>query len=302
MLVSLLSTPQGSRGQMELHVGVHFAGEGVSKRKQTAGFFSERPKKESENISHVAQNMPFLSTTHRISVNAAALLSQALGGGLTGEVTPSQRSFERKLRNISQTRQNTRLKLLRMRITRSSQSLWRIRLVFSTRCWRYFVFGVRGQYSLMPVSLGLYYTIVETIWNDHEGIVLHTIIYIDGLETTDLSGNESALYSGACCMWHISLPETCLCLVNCMIGPPHNWETTLSRHLTHSGGLMGCFPWRLGLWFIGWASGKACTGGMSVCVFIHGLLNGAQKAWAIAAVWDVTVDSSRCEKRCICHR
>lgn len=75
---------------MELHVGGLCCRPGCNKRKQTAGFFSERPKKESENISHVA--IPLENTA--ISVQADALLPEASGGRLTGQVLSSKRSFQ----------------------------------------------------------------------------------------------------------------------------------------------------------------------------------------------------------------
>lgn len=96
MLASLSPTPRGSRGQMELHVGFLCRRGGWNKRKQITGFFSERPKEESENIS-VSQYMRCLCGTHRISMHAAALewvgvcfLSEALGGGLTSNTIPDE--------------------------------------------------------------------------------------------------------------------------------------------------------------------------------------------------------------------
>lgn len=75
---------------------------GWNKRKQTASFFSERLKKESENISGSAELMWFLCRARRISaccytwMCGSVFIWEAVGGGLTGEVTPSQRSFEWK--------------------------------------------------------------------------------------------------------------------------------------------------------------------------------------------------------------
>lgn len=58
---------------MELHVGGFCWGAGWSKRKQTAGFFLERPKGESESISRVSQYIQCLCGTCWISMHAAAL-------------------------------------------------------------------------------------------------------------------------------------------------------------------------------------------------------------------------------------
>lgn len=163
MLASLSPTPQGSRGQMELHVGGLCCRGGWNKRKQTAGFFSERPKEESENISRVSQYMRCLCGTRRISMHAAALecvgvcfLSEALGGGLTGEVTPSQRSFEGNCVKFHRHATTPAyFELSWMCITKFSQSLCRNRFFVLHKVLK--IFGIWGHrsVSLILVSFRL---------------------------------------------------------------------------------------------------------------------------------------------------
>lgn len=64
---------------------------------------------------------------------------------------------------------------------------------------------------------------------------------------------------------HLSLNSV---LFNCMNKPQHDWSTSLWLPPPVSCilcGLMRCFPWKLGLWFIDWASDRVCTRELRVC-------------------------------------
>lgn len=92
-------------------------------------------------------------------------------------------------------------------------------------------------------------------------------------------------------MWHFCSIGASLCLVHCINGPPYDWETALSpTPISHIiWGLLGCFLWKLGHWFIDWASDRECTGEMSVCFHTRpsercrGSMRNRDK------VWDVTL-------------
>lgn len=241
---------------------------GCNKRKQTAGFFSEKPKKESENISHVAQDMRFLWRTRRL---VCKLLPEASGGELTGQVWPFKRSVQWncvKFHRLAKT--PTFFKLLQIHSRRSSKSLWRIILCSPQGPEDIWYLGSEVN-TPSWLSLLLFRILC---YCENCGIIRNhrfASIYLNRWTWSSISFHHSrnkslALYSGTC-MWHVCWPGSGLCLINCMNGPPRHWEMALPlpSPISHiKWGLMGRFSWKLGHWFIDWASDRARTGEMSV--------------------------------------